>query len=329
MQTKLRFLLIGLFVLELSRCIGPASLLAQEPSGTDSTVVSETAAEQPTATDTSQTPSADRLLTGDAGREWSLTGSRVLMALIAFAAGYLVIRYLTRLMEFIAERRTRERLSIKAVIPVLRIFGWTLLLYFIIARIFAPPIQTLLALTASAGIAVGFAAQDILKNIFGGITILFDRPFAVGDKIQVGSHYGEVSHIGLRTVRIVTPDDSLVSLPNAEVAGQPVSNANSGQSYCQVVAEFFLPPDVDLTTVRGLALKAAYMSRYIYLRKPPAVVFKNEISEGNALIKMRLKAYVFDIRYEFAFSSDMTEILLDALEQAGIQPLSAAGRLAR
>ncbi|MCB0314052.1 MAG: mechanosensitive ion channel, partial [Calditrichaeota bacterium] len=53
--------------------------------------------------------------------------------------------------------------------------------------------------------AIGFAAQDILKNIFGGLMLLLDRPFQVGDKIEAGGHYGEVVQIGLRTVRIVTP----------------------------------------------------------------------------------------------------------------------------
>jgi MscS family membrane protein len=182
----------------------------------------------------SQLPGA-RMLDEAPNVEWSISASRVFWAIIIFMIGHFGIKYATKLFEYVAERRVRSRLSIKAAIPILRIFGWTFVIYFIVARVFAPPIETVLALTASLGIAIGFAAQDILKNIFGGVMILLDRPFSVGDKIEVGSHYGEVLSIGLRTVRLVTADDSVVSVPNAEVAAQPVSNVNSGGYVLMVV----------------------------------------------------------------------------------------------
>lgn len=245
--------------------------------------------------------------------EWSITFGKLFWAVIIFSIGFVAIKYLTRLIERIGERWTKFRLTIKGLIPVIRIFGWILITYLIVANIIAPPIATLIALTASAGIAVGFASQDILKNIFGGIMILFDRPFQVGDKIEVGSHYGEVVSIGLRTVRVVTPDDSLVAIPNSEIVNQSVSNANAGESNCQVVAEFFLPPDIDLGRAKKIAQRSAAVSRYIFLNKPIAVIFKNEIHEGRSLLKMRLKAYVLDIRYEFPFASEMTELVMKEL----------------
>jgi small-conductance mechanosensitive channel len=151
--------------------------------------------------------------------------------------------------------------------------------------------------------------------------ILFDRPFQVGDKIQLGKHYGEVLNIGLRAVRIVTPDDSQVSIPNSEIVNQSVSNANSGENNCQVVAEFYLPPHIDLVKAKKIAYRAAAVSRYIYLNKPIAIIFKNEIYEGRSLLKMRLKAYVLDIRYEFPFSSEMTErVVSEFLKQGLVTP---------
>lgn len=244
---------------------------------------------------------------------FNLTFGKFFWALIIFTAGYIVIRYLTKLLAALAERWTNIRLTIKSFIPVLHILGWTLVLYIIIADVFAPPIETLIAATASAGIAIGFASQDILKNIFGGIMILFDRPFQVGDKIEVGKYYGEVISIGLRTVRIVTPDDSKVSIPNSEIVSQAVSNANAGESNCQVVAEFYLPTYIDMGKAQKIARRAAAVSRYVYLKKPIVVIFKNEIHQGNSIIKMRLKAYVSDHRYEFPFMSEMTEIVIQEL----------------
>lgn len=246
---------------------------------------------------------------------------RIFWAIVLFILGVFLIKFTTKVLELFAERSTKYRISIKGIVPVFRILGWSLVVYIIIAGIFRPPAATLLAVAASLGIAIGFAAQDIFKNIFGGIMILFDRPFQVGDKIEAGQHYGEVVKIGLRSTRIVTPDDSLVSIPNGDIMTQPVLNSNAGEPNCQVVAEIYLPITIDTERVRQIATEAAQVSKYIFLDKPIAVLFFNEVKERRSYFKMRLKAYVMDIRYEFAFKSDMTELVMkELLQQKIISP---------
>ena len=257
--------------------------------------------------------------------KWKLTFGKIKWAALVFLIALFVLKYLIGFLEKFAERWTNLRLLIKRLIPIIRVFGWTFVFYFIIAEIFSPPIETLIAVTASVGIAIGFASQDILKNIFGGIMIILDRPFQVGDKIQVGNNYGEVLQIGMRSVRIVTADDSIVAIPNGEIVNQSVSNANAGEFNCQVVAEFYLPLDIDIVKLKKIAYKAAAVSRYVYLNKPITVIFKNEIHQGRSLFKMRLKAYVLDLRYEFPFMSDMTEIVIkELLYQRLISPADLA-----
>ena len=245
---------------------------------------------------------------------WELFSfSKVFMIIVTLVAGYFILRVSKWLLELFAERSARYRITIKGFIPIVLIFGWTGILFFVVNSIIAPPIETVITLSASLGIAVGFASQDILKNIFGGIVIIFDRPFQVGDKIEVGEYYGEVMSIGLRSTKIITPDDSLVSVPNSEVVNNSVSNSNSGEANCQVVAEIFLPIDIDIEKCRSLALEAAKTSRYIYLKKPVVALFFQDVKEHKIYLKMRLKAYVADIRDEFAFKSDMTELVIQAL----------------
>ena len=239
--------------------------------------------------------------------------SKVFWSLVVLIIGFFVIRIVSKTIDLIAERSTNYRITIKGFVPVIRIFGWVIIIYIIVAGIFRPPLPTIITVAASLGIAVGFAAQDIFKNIFGGIMILFDRPFQVGDKIEIGEYYGEVLKIGLRSTKIVTPDDSTVSIPNGEVMSKSVSNTNYGEPYCQVVAEIFLPITVDTEKVRQVALEAAQVSKYIFLNKPVVVLFFNEVKERRSYLKMRLKAYVMDIRYEFQFKSEMTEIVIREL----------------
>nr|WKN36792.1 mechanosensitive ion channel [Tunicatimonas sp. TK19036] len=240
--------------------------------------------------------------------------AKIVWSLVVFMIGYFIIRFCTRVLGILAERSTTERrITVKGFVPVVRIVGWVVIIYVVIAGIIRPPIETVLAFTASVAVAVGFASQDILKNIFGGIVILLDQPFKMGDKIEIGSFYGEVVEIGLRSTRIVTPDDSLVSIPNGELMNQSVSNSNAGEPNCQVVAEIYLPINIDTARVRSIATEAAQTSRYIFLNKPITVLFFNELKDRRPYLKMRLKAYVMDIRYEFIFKSELTEIVLREL----------------
>ena len=238
---------------------------------------------------------------------------KIIWGIIFLAIGYFLIQIFQKLVNLLAERYIRYRLVIKSVIPVIKIFGWLFIVFIIIAGIFRPPLATILAFAASIGVAIGFASQDILKNIFGGITILFDQPFKVGDKIESDKYYGEVVEIGLRSTRIVTPDDSMVSIPNGLLMNQSVSNANSGEPNCQVVAEIFLPVNINTAEIREMAIEAVKVSKYVYLNKPIAVLFSHEVREKRAFLKMKVKAYVLDIRDEFKFKSDIVELVVREL----------------
>ncbi|MCW9708899.1 mechanosensitive ion channel [Aliifodinibius sp. 1BSP15-2V2] len=247
-----------------------------------------------------------------------ISAGTIILILVLLIVTHLINRLLISILDTLSERFFKYRLTLKRLIPVIRLVIWAIAFYIILAGIIDPPWGTVITVLASIGVAVGFAAQDILKNVFGGFMIILDRPFQVGDKIEVGDDYGEVTQIGLRSSRILTPDDSIVSLPNGELMNKAVSNANSGAFDCQVVAEIYLPAHVPIDLVKRIAYKAAVSSRYVYLNKPVSVIVLNEVHEENFIVKLRVKAYVLDIRYEFPFKSDMTELILGELNEKEI-----------
>lgn len=258
----------------------------------------------------SQADTAGTLVPGDLAREAAqgarFFALRAFWALVVLALAYVLVRLIAWVLDAMAERRAAQRLLFKRLIPIFRLAIWSFVIYFIIVGVFQIDQSGLLAAGAAAGVAIGFAAQDILKNIFGGLIIILDKPFQVGDKINVAGTYGEVVSIGLRATRIATPDDNLVSVPNAKVVDGPVANANAGALDCQVVTHLYLPGWVDVSEAKRIAYAAAANSRYVFLDKPIVVNVKDEFQE-TFLTHLMVKAYVLDTRYEFVFASDVTE----------------------
>ena len=279
-------------------------------------IVKETSNEDISKKDTTQKSISEEV--GSNGIKDLLKLEKIIGLLVVVLIGFYLLKLITKVLQYFSERGKRYRIPLKGAIPIVRLVGWVLIAYIVIAIVIQPPFGTVIVLFASIGIAVGLAAKDLLKNVFGGIAILFDQPFKVGDKIQVGENYGQVSKIGLRSTKIVTEDDSVVCIPNSAVMTQSVSNSNSGEPHCQVFTEVYLPIDINTVIVRDIALEVARVSKYVYLKKPISVLFFNEVKEKRSFLKMRLKAYVLDIKHEFAFKSEMTELIIRELINEGV-----------
>ncbi len=85
-------------------------------------------------------------------------------------------------------------------------------------------ITSLIAALGVGGISLAFAAQDSIRNLIGGVTILADKPFQVGDWVIMGDVEGTVEQVGFRSTRIRTFADSLISVPNARMTDTEVNN---------------------------------------------------------------------------------------------------------
>jgi small-conductance mechanosensitive channel len=206
-----------------------------------------------------------------------------------------------RLMEKIPARRFFI-LQISTLLSfALYIFGTVGLLI----GVLQPPKELIFAAAGSVAVALGFALKDIAASLVAGILLLFDRPFRVGDRVSFGDTYGEIVSIGLRTVRLVTLDDNLVTIPNSRFITDVVSSGNAGELDMMVVTDFHLALDADIPWARKLLEEVVVTSRYAYLKKPVSFVVE-ELEVAHMLaIRLRVKAYVLDVRYEKAFQSDV------------------------
>lgn len=113
---------------------------------------------------------------------------------------------------------------VPVVRKALRIFIVVIGSLYILQNVFDRDIGAWLAGLGIAGLAVSLAAQDSLKNLFGSLTILFDRPFIVGQRIVFRDCDGTVEEIGFRSTRVRTAEGALVSIPNSLIVNESVNN---------------------------------------------------------------------------------------------------------
>ncbi len=145
----------------------------------------------------------------------------LIIGLIVFAIIYILWLILRRLLHTALERARVDRtaasfLEMVAKYGFLSIGG--------IYALNAAGINTsaLLASLGIAGLTIGFAARDALSNLISGVLIYLDRPFVIGDLVEIEDRYGRVDKITLRSTRVVTVDGKMLAVPNTEVINKTV-----------------------------------------------------------------------------------------------------------
>ena len=140
-----------------------------------------------------------------------------------------------------------------------------------------------LASAGIVGIAVGFAAKDTLANLFTGVFIMADAPFKVGDYVVLDTgERGEITHIGIRSTRMLTRDDIEITIPNSVMGNTKIINESGGRhekSRCRVPVGVSYNSDIDL--VRSILLDIASNEESLCKDPEPRVRFRQ--FSGSAL----------------------------------------------
>ena len=240
----------------------------------------------------------------------------LLILLVMTAAARLLSREGDRLGERFADRR----LAIQQAASFIRFLVYLLGMTAALLTLFEVSEQMLLAIGGTVALAAGFAMKDLAASIVAGVIILIDRPFQAGDRVTFAGYYGEITHIGLRSVRMMTLDDTLVSIPNNLFLTQAVASGNAGSVDMMIQVDLHIGIDQDLEEARRLLGEVVTTSRYVNLNRKWSVLAQQVIVESYLSIQLNAKAYVLDARLEKAFQGDITERALRAFRAAGIGP---------
>ncbi len=145
--------------------------------------------------------------------------------------------------------KTQNKLAMQIaplIRKALRIFIIIIFTLVIAQNVFGVNVTAWLAGLGIAGLAISLAAQDSIKNLFGSITVLLDKPFAVGDRIQFGDDDGIVEEIGFRSTRIRTFPGHLVTVPNMKFIDGTIENVSARpfiRRVMDITITYDTPPD--------------------------------------------------------------------------------------
>jgi small-conductance mechanosensitive channel len=149
---------------------------------------------------------------------------------------------------------------------------------------------------------------------------LVDRPFQVGDRVTFDGWYGEITHIGLRSVRLLTLDDTQVTIPNNKFLTDLVASGNAGAVEMMIQMDFFIGLDQDLARAKQIVTESLTSSRYFSTARRWSVTVSEVAQDSYLALRLRAKAYVLDVRFEKAFETDVTERVIESFRADCIEP---------
>ncbi|MDY6802334.1 MAG: mechanosensitive ion channel family protein [Cyanobacteriota bacterium] len=246
----------------------------------------------------------------------SFSFSKIAVALGIIALAYLSLTGLEKITIWVSEKVALQlRQWLKKYLPLLQFVILVITVYTISDLFLKLSPSNVIAIGGTIAFALGFAFKDYISSVIAGVVVLFEAPYRVGDRVQIGEHYGEVITFGLRSFRIRTLTDDIVTVPHSHIWTNPISNANDGSLKAQVATDFYLNHNADTELACRILYKAATTSKYTKIQLPIVVTIQEELFATH----LQIKAYPIDPRAEKAYQTDLSMRAKEAFCRYGIR----------
>ncbi len=241
-----------------------------------------------------------------------------LVNLVVGLAVFLIFYLLWRILMLIMRRTLRKSALDETTYSFVETaVKFTILTIAVVSALDSVGVNTgaLLASLGIVGVTIGFAARDSLSNFISGIIIFIDRPFVIGDLVEIDDKYGRVSEITLRSTRVVTSDGRMLAVPNTEIVNKTVASyTNFPNLRLDIPVTIAVDEDIEKTRQILLGLLDGDME---YLKEPAARVIVTALNDYN--IALELQAWLKDERQHVEKRSELREKAFKALDKAGIE----------
>ena len=177
-------------------------------------------------------------------------------------------------------------------------------------------LTNLTVIAGALSVGIGFGLQNVINNFVSGIIILFERPFKVGDWVNIGGEEGKIKQINIRSTELETFKRTSVIVPNATLLSSSVINMTHGDNWTRVSVSVGVAYGSDVEKVRDILIECA-LSHPKVLKKPaPYVIFSNF---GSSSLDFDLRCYSSNIWEGWTIPSDLRFAINKRFIEEGIE----------
>ncbi len=201
---------------------------------------------------------------------------------------------------------------------LLKIIVIALALYIVLTN-FNYDITALVAGLGVGGLAVALATKDYLENIIGGLTIFTDKPFKIGDLVEVNGTKGFIKEVGIRTTRLLTYDNTLVVMPNTQMVTNKLVNISEPNRTIGISATIGVTYDTSIAKIekgKDIIKKAVTSTKGIDKNYPPLVFFTGF---GDSALKVWFKYKIADYGNKLSITDEINTKIKKGFEKAKIE----------
>lgn len=239
-------------------------------------------------------------------------GIRLATAIIVFIIGRWIINWLRKFIDRFLTHRNIEK-TVKSFLDSLANITLKLVLFLIIVNILGIQTTSFAAIIAAVGLAVGMAMKDNLSNFAGGVMLLVNKPFKVGDRIVAQSIDGTVRSIGILYTILLTGDNRTIYVPNGPLSTGTITNY-SEQKERRIDVTFNINYGVDIEDIKSTLLSIIKSNSLINESPEP---FVGLTLVNNGTIDVTIRVWVDSSDYS-AVNVDLNEKIYTALSEKGI-----------
>lgn len=230
-------------------------------------------------------------------------------------AGYLLGRAIQGAQNMVVRRRptSGQQLAGKAIVVLATLFGFSIGLTFI----YEANLGAIAASLGVASLALGFGLQHTVANLAAGVSLSVDKPFEVGDRIQVGENWGDVVSIGLRSTLIRVTGGQTVSIPNAMLDTREVWNSTfAGNKWLRLQLPFTISYASSVALAESLCLKVARSRSEVMAYPPPQVRMMHLGDNG---VELQLRCWISHAQERAWVTDRLLRGIKESFDEAGVQ----------
>jgi len=228
----------------------------------------------------------------------------------------------------IDEKLKFDKVTLDSIKKIVRYFVYFIAFIMILGQ-FGLNITTLIAVLGIGGIAIAFGAQETIANILAGFVLILDKPFRIGDIITLTKdrdktgdiieleRSGQVTDIGLRSTRIKTAGNVLVSIPNSEFSKREIWNYTRADKTFRLFLPISISYESNYNKAKKILIEKA-KKHFEVLKKPDAPEVLH-LGFGEYSINMVLSAWIKDAEKRFNVRSDLFESIKEEFDKQGIE----------